>query len=61
MLRSMYDLVTPAYLESIIEETEKELGREIDGREDLIKDFKAHFERIGKLIKQPRLSLNYIQ
>ena len=61
MLRSMYDLVTPAYLESIIEETEKELGREIDGREDLMKDFKAHFERIGKLIKQPRLSLNYIQ
>jgi hypothetical protein len=27
----------------------------------LMKDFKAHFERIGKLIKQPRLSLNYIQ
>ena len=61
MLRSMYGEVTPAYLESIIQEIEKELGREIEGKEDLMRTFKAHYEKIGKLINQPRLGLNYIQ
>ncbi len=57
MLRKMYKQLTPEYIEGIIGEVEKDIGREVRNKDVLLYVYKMHYEELGALIKQPILEL----
>ena len=61
LLRNMYDTLTPAYIESVIESVEKYIGREIDCKKTILHVYKLHYGELKGLIKQPTYKMNYIQ